>query len=191
MKRIILHWTAGTSTAGDLDREHYHFIVEGSGRVTPGDRRPEDNEDISDNIYAAHTLNCNTGAIGVALAGMFGAIEQPFTAGQFPITASQMDAACALVARLCAQYSIPVTRQTVLTHAEVQPTLGIKQLGKWDIARLPWDASIQGAIPVGDWIRSKVVAAAIQAMPGDPLSAWFASAPAGAIDWLRNIPSKG
>ena len=29
MKRIIWHWTAGSYTCSELDKEHYHFIIEG------------------------------------------------------------------------------------------------------------------------------------------------------------------
>lgn len=47
MKRIILHWSAGSNVVSAIDRDHYHFIIGG-----------------------AHTLNCNTGSIDVALAGM-------------------------------------------------------------------------------------------------------------------------
>jgi hypothetical protein len=46
--------------------------------------------------------------------------------------------------------------QTVLTHAEVQPTLGVKQRGKWDITRLSFKPDLVGAIPVGNYIRETV-----------------------------------
>jgi hypothetical protein len=49
-----------------------------------------------------------------------------------------------------------VDRKTVLSHAEVQQTLGITQKGKWDIARLPFDDSIKGAIAIGDQMRGLV-----------------------------------
>jgi hypothetical protein len=55
-----------------------------------------------------------------------------------------------VLAQLCKRYGIKVDRKTVLSHAEVQPTLKITQKGKWDIARLPFDTSIQGAIPIGE-----------------------------------------
>ena len=77
MKRIVCHWTAGQNKVSELDKEHYHFIVDGNGNVVAGDHTPEDNELTTDDDYAAHTRNCNTGAIGVAVAGMAGAVESP------------------------------------------------------------------------------------------------------------------
>ena len=68
---------------------------------------------------------------------MVGAVERPFNAGRYPITPAQVDALARLCADLCRDYTIPVTRKTVLTHAEVQPTLGITQRGKWDVSWLP------------------------------------------------------
>jgi N-acetyl-anhydromuramyl-L-alanine amidase AmpD len=160
LKRVILHWTAGTHVANALDRQHYHFMVQGDGSVVEGVHPPEDNERLVGADYAAHTLNCNTGSIGVALCGMLGAVESPFTAGIYPINETQLTAACALVARLCKTYGIAVTPKTVLTHAEVQGTLAIVQNGKWDIARLPWTSTIVGATAVGGFIRALVAGSA-------------------------------
>ena len=108
--------------------------------------------------YAAHTLNLNSDSIGVSLCGMAGAVESPFNAGRAPITQKQWDVLADVLAQLCRRYSIPVTRKTVLSHAEVQPTLGVTQRGKWDIARLPFDPSIKGAVAIGDKLRAAVAA---------------------------------
>lgn len=156
MERIIVHWTAGAGRASDLDREHYHRLVEFDGTVLHGTEAIEDNIVTSDGDYAAHTLRLNTGSIGVALCGMRGAKESPFHAGPDPLTEVQFDAACRLIADLALAYGIPISRRTILTHAEVQPTLGVRQRGKWDISRLPWLPNLRGAIPVGDYIRSRV-----------------------------------
>ncbi len=160
LKRIIMHWTAGPHSATDLDREHYHFIVEGDGNVVHGKLRPEDNINTSDGKYAAHTLSLNTGSIGVSVAAMAGAKETPFSWGSAPITEAQVHRLCALVRTLCAKYGIPVTRETVLSHAEVQPTLRVKQRGKWDIACLPGDKVIRDPVRVGDILRAKILGAA-------------------------------
>lgn len=156
MKRIILHWSAGAHGASDLDRRHYHYVIEGSGRVVEGQFRPEDNESTRDGHYAAHTLNCNSGAIGVAVAAMAGAKERPFDHGAFPITPIQVEALVRLVAKLCAKYDIPVHRETVLSHAEVQPTLKIAQRGKWDITWLPGMEKPDDPVKVGDFLRAKI-----------------------------------
>lgn len=154
---IVFHWTAGGPKASHLDRQHYHFIVQQDGSIIPGDHPPEDNLNTRDGDYAAHTLNANTGRIGVAMCGMMGAQERPFKAGGAPITWGQVNALCGLLADLCRRYSIPVTRQTVLSHAEVQPTLGIAQRGKWDVAWLPGMAAVGAPVEIGDRIRADVL----------------------------------
>lgn len=154
--RTITHWTAGGSRASATDKAHYHFITEWDGTIVKGTEAPEDNIVTSDGDYARHVLNLNTGSIGVAMAGMRGAVESPFDAGPSPLTEKQFEAHCLLLAELHREYSIPVTRKTCLTHAEVQPTLGVIQRGKWDIARLPFKPDLRGAIPVGDYMRERV-----------------------------------
>ena len=155
-KRIITHWTGGGGRANSIDKQHYHKIVEHDGNIVDGNESPEDNIVTSDGDYAAHTRNLNTGSIGVSMAGMAGATEYPLDYGSAPINRVQFEAACRLLAELHLAYGIPVTRQTCLTHAEVEPTLGVKQRQKWDLTVLPFDASIRGAIPVGDYMRSRV-----------------------------------
>lgn len=157
INKIILHWTAGTHKVSDLDREHYHFIVAGDGNVVPGKWPVSANEKIEPGRYAAHTLNCNTGSIGIAVAAMAGAVERPFDPGKYPITRKQVDALVDECAALSVQYGIPVTRKTILTHAEVQPTLGIKQRGKWDITWLPWLHAPNDPVFVGDMIRERII----------------------------------
>jgi N-acetyl-anhydromuramyl-L-alanine amidase AmpD len=156
MRRVIIHWTAGGGRASTEDKKHYHRIVEYDGTVVKGTEAIEDNIVTADGDYAAHTLRLNTGSIGVAMAGMRGAKEHPFDPGPSPINEVQFDACCRLVVDLCLKYGILVTPQTVLTHAEVQPTLGVVQRGKWDIARLPWKSDVRGARAVGDYFRFKM-----------------------------------
>ncbi|WP_430254224.1 peptidoglycan recognition protein family protein [Neorhizobium sp. DAR64872/K0K18] len=154
---IVFHWTAGQNKASDLDRSHYHVLIEGNGKHVRGVPSIDLNSLPKAKAgYAAHTLNCNTGFIGVSLCGMAGAVESPFSAGKQPITRVQWDELSNVLAQLCKRYSIKVSRKTVLSHAEVQTNLGIKQKGKWDIARLPFDASIQGAVAIGDQMRAMV-----------------------------------
>lgn len=156
MKRVVLHWSAGSHTVSDTDREHYHRIVAGDGTIVKGDHPIEDNLSTSDGIYAAHTRGCNAGAIGVAMAGMMGA-EGPGKLGKYPLTKVQFDACIALVKKLVKQYRIPVTLSTVLSHAEVQTTLGIKQNGKIDISfGIPGKPELKTARACGDYIRSLV-----------------------------------
>lgn len=159
MKRIIIHWTAGAYVASSLDREHYHFLVDGEGKLVRGHPSVADNvPPLKEGVYAAHTKGTNSHSIGIAVCAMHEATDSPFNAGKFPIKKVQIDSLIEAVADLCRRYKIPVTRSTVLSHAEVQPTLGIKQNGKWDIARLPYDLTIKGPLPVGDHLRKLIAA---------------------------------
>ncbi len=178
MKRIIIHWTGGRYDANASDRRHYHAIVQGDGSTVLGDHLPEANESTADGRYAAHTRALNTGSIGLAMAGMIHAREHPFSAGPQPILSSQLAAFVALVADFADNYSIPITPQTVLTHAEVQPTLGVWQRGKWDITWLPGMTGPGDAVEVGDRLREMV-----RAEMGAPETADDALA---ALDVLRN-----
>ena len=156
IKRIILHWTAGSNTTSAVDKEHYHKIVNGNGAIVIGDHKIEDNLSTSDGIYASHTRGCNGGAIGVAMAGMMGA-EGPDKIGKYPLKKVQWDACMELVKALARQYKIPVTPTTILTHAEVQNNLGIRQNGKIDIAfGVPGKPELRTAKAVGDFIRASV-----------------------------------
>lgn len=157
MERVIIHWTAGGPSASDVDKWHYHWIIQQDLRVVEGDEGVTDNVVTGDGDYAAHTLRLNTGSIGVALDGMHGARERPFSPVGFPITERQLEMTAQVVAGICTKYKIPVTRETVLTHAEVEPTLKVPQRAKWDIARLPWRSDLKGAIRVGDFIRELVL----------------------------------
>lgn len=156
MTRIVLHWSAGAWKASALDKEHYHFIVEHDGNVVRGDHSIADNVNTADDDYAAHTRGCNTGAIGVSMAAMAGAVENPFNAGRFPLTQEQWDRAAEVVAHLAKVYMIPVDSTHVLSHAEVQPNLGIQQAGKWDVTRLPFAPSVRGADACGEKFRGQV-----------------------------------
>lgn len=142
LKRIILHWTAGNYKANTTDKKSYHYIVEGDGKIVEGKYKPEDNIDCKDGAYAPHALNHNTGSIGVAIACRKDTFTQP--------TRKQVEAMCELVASLCKRYEIPIGKNTVLTHAELDPKRKI------DINNIPCVA-VYGTINVGEWLRNKVL----------------------------------
>lgn len=154
MDRIIWHWTAGTNKASKVDKRCYHLLIEGDGTLIRGDHSIVENAAPARPDRANHTLNCNTGSIGVSLCGMAGAKESPFLEGSHPITQHQWVVLSRVLADLCKRYAIPVLSSTVLSHAEVQGTLGIKQRQKWDTARLPWDRSVSNAIQAGNQMRA-------------------------------------
>lgn len=157
MDRVIVHWTAGRHHASSSDREHYHILWEGDGTAVRGIPTIDKNDASgAKSGYAAHTLNCNTGSVGVSMCCMAGAIESPFSPGPAPMTLAQWDAMCRGVAQICRHYGIPVTDRTVLTHAEVQGTLKIRQRGKWDITRIAFRPDVVGARACGDLLRRQV-----------------------------------
>ena len=167
MKRVICHWSEGNYKANSTDIEHYHILIEGDGTVRGGDHTINDNENTADNDYAAHTLNANTQAIGVACCCMVGCQESPFKPGSQPMKQSQWDTMVQVVAELCQFYGVPVTPTTVLGHGEVQGNLGIIQKGKWDPMVWPWDTSKTPA-QVGAALREKVAAALAKPGRGAP-----------------------
>lgn len=155
MKRIIIHWTAGTYVPNSTDKMHYHYLINDKGEVINGNYKPEDNENCYDGRYAQHTGGGNTGSIGVALCGMCG-YSSPCRQGNYPLTKKQCEAAFNFIARLSIIYNIPITAQTVLTHYE----FGINNpattsSGKIDITYLPPYPMITKS-QMGTFIRNKI-----------------------------------
>ncbi len=159
LKRIVMHWTAGGNKANSVDLQHYHEIVEGDGTRVLGTLHPEANESTADGVYAAHTRAFNSGAIGISMAGMQGAIPKPFNAGAHPISEDQVQAFVEAVAEYAETYDIDINRENVLTHAEVPITHGRPQPGKWDITWLPGMKKPDDPIKVGDVLREMAAAA--------------------------------
>lgn len=163
MKMIAWHWTAGTHTPNDTDKRAYHILVTGEGDPVLGTPSISLNSGSLKPGYAAHTLNCNTDSIGISLCGMGGATEVPFSPGKWPIQPKQISTLAELSRLLGIKYGIPVTRKRMLSHAEVQPTLGIKQRAKWDWSILPGPvSSLRGAVNIGDWIRNQIASAPVK-----------------------------
>jgi len=156
VKHIVIHWTAGGHTANSKDKASYHFLVEGDGKVVRGDHSVTDNIVTGDNKYAAHTLGLNTNTIGVSMCSMAGAKESPLDYGSAPFTEVQWNTLAKVVAQLCERYNVKLTNKTVLSHAEVQGTLGVKQKNKWDITVIPFIPTVKGATAVGNLFRQKV-----------------------------------
>jgi hypothetical protein len=192
MKRVIWHWTAGGHTPNSTDLNAYHEIIDGQGRVHSGTRPISANKAPIQPNYARHTANLNSDSIGISMAAMVGAVERPFNAGRFPVTQAQVDALVRRTAELCAEYNIPITRETVLSHAEVPITLGVAQPGKWDITWIPGMTRPGNAVEVGDLLRAKVSQLTAQRPPiqqiqEQPVASsgdnWIASL----IKWIINL----
>jgi hypothetical protein len=179
MKRIHWHWTAGAPGINPKEADSYNFIITWpDGKVVEGVPVEHQRSPLVNGAYAAHTLNANSDAIGIAVDAMAEAKESPFTAGKYPITQAQIDSLIDLSARLGKQYAIPVTRFTMLSHAEIEPTLGIKQNQKWDIMWLPGMRVVGNPIEIGDRLRAKVE----QKMKGRSSGLW-----AALQAWIRSI----
>ena len=139
MTYITVHWTAGGYEVTETDREHYHIIVDGNGKLVRGNFSILANVSTSDaDGYAAHTSQFNTRNIGISAACMANAIESPFDAGAYPLRRGQWLVVAQVAAELCARYQIEVLPTTVMQHGEVQMNMGVPQSGKWDICKLPW-----------------------------------------------------
>lgn len=186
MKRIILHWTAGNWDPSASDLRAYHFVIDGDGETHVG-VPVERNKAPLGAGYAAHTLNCNSDSIGISQACMRGAVESPLNVGDRPMTEKQFNAMIVEARKQAKKYGIPVTRQTILTHAEVQKTLGITQRAKWDYTVLPFKPELKGALAIGDYIRS-LIAEKEPAMP-EPVTEKpsLSPVPAGAIGRVTAI----
>ena len=166
LNRIHLHWTAGdhlvTPVPGPNNDEadHYNDVFDVNGKATAGIPAIDQAYYASEKRGASHTLNANTGAIGLSVACMgdasySGSVANP---GKWPINWVQIDAMLKRAAAYCLMYDIKVSKWTVLSHAEVQPTLLIKQNGKWDIMVLPDNPKlVLDPVKAGDTLRKRLL----------------------------------
>jgi N-acetyl-anhydromuramyl-L-alanine amidase AmpD len=156
MKRIIIHWTAGTNQPNNVDKEHYHYLIDGDGKIHQGKYKPEDNENCSDGRYAAHTGGGNTGSIGISMCGMFIPAKSDLRQTKFPLTRKQCEACFKLCADVAKKYGIPITAQNIMTHYEFGKSHpNTSSAGKIDIIYLP-PYPEQTADKIGDFIRNKI-----------------------------------
>lgn len=161
MKRIIIHWSAGTYKPNSTDLEHYHYLIgyekfpKERAVIYKGVYKPEDNLDCKDGKYAAHTGGGNTGSIGVALCAMAG-YKNIKNIGCYPVKPVQTEAMYKLCADLCIKYNIEVNSNNVMTHYE----FGLKNpkttsAGKIDIVYLSTNPSLT-CDKIGAHIRNKI-----------------------------------
>ena len=162
LRTVYLHWTAG-----DYVQTYpaYHFCIalrDGVPTVVETHALDANARDVREagEPYAAHVAGRNSFAIGVAICGMRDATPSDF--GAFPLREDMVEAACALVARLCSRYKIAIDAEHVRTHAEAAVDdgyFGAAADERWDVARLapeprPLDAA--DARVVGDRLRERV-----------------------------------
>lgn len=170
-KKITFHWTAGTYAPNALDKQHYHFMIDGQGIIHTGRYRPEDNDNTQDGAYAAHTALGNTGNIGIGICAMAGFTrppgpQKPVAQNRYqtpyPMKQSQLEAACQLAAQLCRRYRIAVSPQTIQHHWEWDHRLE-HPTGKIDIVYLSFLPELTANLDmptaghtIGSYIRQKV-----------------------------------
>ena len=155
MKRIIIHWTAGSYSPNATDLQHYHYLVDSVGVVHYGKFKPEDNENCQDGRYAAHTGGGNTGSIGIAMCGMCG-FSGVNNVGKYPLTKKQCEATFKLCAELSKKYNIPIASNHIMTHYEFGKSHpDTSSAGKIDIVYLP-PYPDYNRNKVGDFIRNKI-----------------------------------
>lgn len=162
MNRIIWHHTGGTYTPNGTDKRAYHRLIDGEGQVHNGVFAIEANAPgkIRRGAYAAHVRDLNTGSIGLAICAMGQGVWSDPSGGRWQVKPVQVDALLTETVRLCRAYGIPVNGRTVLSHAEVEPTLGVKQRNKWDFD-YPVRAAVRSRDPVAicDELRQEVMRA--------------------------------
>ena len=155
MKKIIIHWSAGSYQPNSHDRDCYHFLVDKDGNIHNGKFKPEDNLKCIRGKYAMHTGGGNTGAIGVAMCAMAGFKDKNHV-GKYPITPKQFEACMKLCANLSKKYNIVISADNIMTHYEFgQKHPQTTSFGKIDIVYLPpypWVCQKD----IGSFIRSKI-----------------------------------
>lgn len=203
--RIIPHHTGGGYIPNKTDLAAYHEVIDGEGRVVKGAHDFSANaigKKLLPGKYAPHTWKLNGGAIGIAVAAMLnGDWDNPW-GGLCPVKDVQVAALERRVAQLCALYQIPVTRSTVLTHAEVQPTLRVTQKNKWDFDYAIYEhqhRAVRDPVIIGDAFRSRVSALMREITLGTPLPAPVTKKPIyrqgsfgpGVVDVQRKLNKAG
>ncbi|WP_283176812.1 peptidoglycan-binding domain-containing protein [Gemmobacter sp. 24YEA27] len=159
MNRIIGHHTGGAYFPNATDLVAYHRLIDGDGQPHDGKHPISANAPgraLTAGTYAAHCLNLNSGSIGVSICAMANADWGKPASWTHPVKPAQVDAFVQEMARLCRIYGIPVTRRTVLSHAEVEITLGVKQKNKWDFDYPLRGTGPRDPIAIGDELRREV-----------------------------------
>ncbi len=155
LKKICLHWTAGSNKPCETDLNAYHFLFDGVGKEYTGKFTPEDNINCLDGKYAKHCGGGNTDCIGISCCGMYG-FNLKNKKAKYPLSQKQVEAMCKKSAELCLKYAIEVTEQTVFTHFEFGRThTKTSSAGKIDFTYLPFLPNL-APDKIGSYLRNKI-----------------------------------
>lgn len=154
---IVVHWTGGTYQANAVDRLHYHWIVEGDGRIVRGKYRMRDNmrKLAPGDQYAAHTGGWNSFRVGLSAAGMkdYGGRS---SVGPYPLKEGQVERLLRIASRICFVFDLdPLDPKCLCTHREVWTLHGVKGVQnhqKLDIEYLPFRPDLKPH-QVGPYLR--------------------------------------
>lgn len=135
---------------------------------------------LNDNPEASHTWHRNTGAVGLAIAGMSGASTTDF--GPYPVQVHQLEFLCAMAAAFAVEYGIDAAgtvpapgsdhadnnganvnttgEHTILTHGECA-VIDAYPTERWDLGSfvpLPAGVSLTPAMrsQCGDALRARI-----------------------------------
>ena len=160
-KGTVWHHDGGNNLPDALADGHYHWTYDNAGGEHAGDNTVEDNFNVRDGKYAAHTLSANTGRAGLAVLGMHGGSPEYRETGRYPPTVEAFDKMLWRTGKLHARFKVPIARETALSHASVQRVLGIKQRGKWDLSWLPYpdfgDGGWADSLVVDEFLRERCI----------------------------------
>jgi hypothetical protein len=115
---LYLHWTGGRYVPNAVDKNGYHLLVDGKGRLYAT------TEDLAEG--KDHTFGRNGGAVAIALCGLWQASpdRQGLAQGTgYPIAAAQVETMARAVCALCGELGLPIDIGHVLTHAEAADNL--------------------------------------------------------------------
>lgn len=159
--RVHWHWTGGNHKISYHDKKYYNDLFDYEGNhydgISPAHHQAHY---MPGRVGVSHTLNANTGAIGMAVAGMFNAqtFGDRVDVGKYPITWDSIDAMLERTVEYCKYFDIKISPWTTLTHAEVQKNIGIRQRNKWDIQILPDKLDrLYSPRDIGDKLRKRMV----------------------------------
>jgi len=158
---IVFHWAASSYNVTNDTTKHYNGLFDHTGIEYDGGAPAGHQAQYSRTYGVSHTLNNNTGFVGLAVSGMGDASANwganSVDQGKWPLTWKGVDAMLKKGAFYCKQYDIRPSKWTTLTHAEVQPSLNITQRGKWDFQVLPESTTLLSPIVCGDILRKRMV----------------------------------